>query len=393
MHLKKNILPVLYKIIVNLPGCIVFCVILFAMCQCQFPYENAELDARKKIPVVEGYLDNTDGPHVISMHYARPYNFDKPEHISGARVYITDGLGNQYHLHEEGAGKYSTQKGQLTGVIGEVYQLNIEMPNGDRVLSHPAIIPQVLIEIDTLIFKDYTEWSEITRDATGTPFIVKKSGIGVFAVIRNIPEGVAYYRISPITIEHIARLKFDSSFSIDDGDSILIVIIDKTHWDTIVRPDSPPMIGSLIANGNYTQEDLTLNVFKTKDANEGARYPGSDCTSAFCIKEWIIIARVHAISPEIYKFYEDQLAQLNAPDRIYDPIPGQLTGNLFIEGDPVKPVLGMFEVSSVNRKNMVIEVHDFFRPIMYVPRMLPDTATFPRATKFKYGGKCKILTD
>jgi hypothetical protein len=371
------------------PASIGFGILLsLVMLQCQYPYENDELDANKKIVVVDGYLDNSDGPHSIKLQYAKPFNSDKADVISGAEVYVTDRHGNRYEFPENDKGKYSTLKGQLTGIIGEMYQLHIILPDGGHILSRPAVIPPA-IEMDTVFLTEYSHWTEVIRNVSGTPVSVNKSGLEAFAAIKSTPNEVTYFRISSNYIEHNAWLEPDTSYLIFEDNVLYNVDISSIHhWYTVSEPVSIPNIGCLLANANYAREDLSFNIFRTQDCNEGGRCPGSNQDY---IREWIITVKVHAISPEIYQLYEDQLEQLNATERIYDPIPSQLSGNLYKEGAPEEPVLGMFEVSSVIKKFLVIEVHYYFE-YMYNTRILSDTTTLPQKSEYRYGGKLQTIT-
>jgi hypothetical protein len=367
-----------------------FILIMIVLCKCQIPYEHDVLDAGQKIPVVEGYLNNTDGPHSISIYYARPYNSVKYDQVSGAVVYITDGNGNKFMLHEESPGKYSTLKGQLTGIIGETYLLNIELPGGEKIKSRPEILPDP-IEIDSAYINYNYSWTEIVADASGKPVIVNRAGLGLFAVIRNIREGRAYYRISSKPIEHYMALEPISNEIITDslGDSFSLIHAHVHHWYSISNTVELPRIGRLIAGGNYSVDDLTNLAFRFINCDDGGRCPGDNCDSCL-VKEWIIPFQVYSISSAMYQLYEDQLSQLNAPDRIYDPIPRQITGNLFTEEDKERPVLGMFEVSALSRLNLAIEVTYFFN-YDYLLRTLPDTLTLPQKSGYRYGGVTNFL--
>jgi hypothetical protein len=367
------------------PRIIAFMLLLFSMMYCQYPYENDDLMAGKRIIVVEAYLDNWDGPHEVTIHYARPYNAAKAEPIQGANVYITDSRGNQYQYYEvnDEKGKYITEKGELTGVIGETYQLHVVMPDGQRILSEPSVIPPP-IEVDTGFYLGSYRWKELVEDVSGTPIIANKLGQGVFAVIKNIPQGVAYYRISsePI-IENISRT-LDTLFTYYEIDSLKreFAIWDHHHHYRVLKPTKALHIGRLVAGENYSREELTINAFRTERMSPD----GIAVTGEHYKLIWIIPFRIHAITPELYQFYEDQIAQLDAPERIYDPIPRQLAGNLYLEADRNQPVLGMFETSSAGRMNMTLELlvwRTLYGSI--IPIMLPDTTTLPRKTSYKRG--------
>jgi hypothetical protein len=63
---------------------------------------------------------------------------------------------------------------------------------------------------------------------------------------------------------------------------------------------------------------------------------------------------------------------------------------------PRTPVLGLFEVSSVDKIKMAIDVYyiDYKeeRIFIYTPRLLPDTLILPRKSGYLYGGMEKKIT-
>ena len=93
----------------------------------------------------------------------------------------------------------------------------------------------------------------------------------------------------------------------------------------------------------------------------------------FYHRQWIVFVNVFSMSPETYSFYHAQLAQLNAKDRIFDPIPNQIASNLYVLDNPDQLVLGNFEVSSLSRRIFSIYVVESVGMRWYNYRYLPDT--------------------
>jgi ribosomal protein L20A (L18A) len=60
-----------------------------------------------------------------------------------------------------------------------------------------------------------------------------------------------------------------------------------------------------------------------------------------------ITVKKYQINSDVYQYYKDLNVQLEAKNRIFDPISFQVRGNIFCVSDAEEPVLGVFEVSSV----------------------------------------------
>jgi hypothetical protein len=120
---------------------------------CQVPYEFENPEALSNIPVVQGILTNTDGPHSIRLHYARPYNTNQNENIEGANVWIGEVNGDSVRMEDMGKGDYTIAKGVFYPKTGREYKLTIHLPDGSVIHSLPSLMPDT-IAIDKIYFKE-----------------------------------------------------------------------------------------------------------------------------------------------------------------------------------------------------------------------------------------------
>ena len=58
--------------------------------------------------------------------------------------------------------------------------------------------------------------------------------------------------------------------------------------------------------------------------------------------------KMYRINTDLYQYYEAINKQLEANNRIFDPVSFQVKGNITCDNDPKETVLGVFEVSSAS---------------------------------------------
>ena len=309
---------------------------------CQEIYVHDSLDTDKKIPVIEGMVRNDHGPHTIRLYYARPYDEPDYEPIKGAHLFVTDEGGISYIFEETFSGTYVCPANRLIGRPGSRYTLHIEFSDGTIIQSEEQIMS------DTLSFEKMyqkTETREFLIRTYDNDFIPKsKVGTSTYVVIDdNIPEK-RYYRI---TSKYSVRVySLSSSFKTTwietgPGDSAEFGIASDTLYDCIYvyNNNAVPIPGIIDPGAEQSESARTrLSSFIPFDFTVTGDY---DTTL-----ERGVTTHLYSISREVYDYYNSVAEQLNAPSRLFDPIPTQLNGNLNCLNDPELEVLGLFEVSS-----------------------------------------------
>jgi hypothetical protein len=62
----------------------------------------------------------------------------------------------------------------------------------------------------------------------------------------------------------------------------------------------------------------------------------------------ILTAKLFRVNQDVYEFYTKVNEQLQAKNRIFDPVALNITGNISCVNNPDRPVFGIFEVASIN---------------------------------------------
>ena len=87
---------------------------------------------------VEGTLSNQKGPHRVLVSYSSPSITINVENkpIINAQVFITDDKGGRVNLAAIAEGIYETSD-NYKGIVGNIYTLHINLPNGKQYESTP----------------------------------------------------------------------------------------------------------------------------------------------------------------------------------------------------------------------------------------------------------------
>ena len=292
-------------------------IITFFLClySCQEAFEPEGLDDEKRMIVVDGHINNLSGSYAVRLSWASPYDYDYVDYIHGAIVVISDDEGNKEILQENDLGIYKSSGDGLIGRIGSKYQLSITMPDGKVYASTPAVMKQAPeISIDASIGKEYGTRNNYYGDLITFEY----DGISVFINVdtQNDEQGffmfkTKYYRqmynpspSPPRCIEHVGFQK-----------------------ELNIRAALP-------VGPSYEIRHHKIRFFPY---------------DKYC-KGWVALVNIYSLNKEAYSYYQSVNDQLLASERIFDPVPTQINGNIKCLNDSSKSALGLFEVASVTTK-------------------------------------------
>lgn len=366
----KNLKPDL-KQLFNPTIIFVLLSIVFLFIQCQSPYLNEDLTADKQIPVVNGVLNNLNGLQYFELYYAKPYSDRVTKKISGARVAIVDDNQQQYLLTEVSSGNYINET-KWTPQIGNSYSIEVLLPDGNLLKSEPATMPDT-IGIDN-IFYDFNIKTTLVKSQDGSYNEISQQGI--FVNLRmNKPQlnntffrtKCDYYVHSQRWGQTIRSLKvegkiYDYNYEIR-YDTLYNILEGVSNTDF-------PTIGMLNPSTNYAPTDLTIETVFLPADQECLNFTAYTKNTFI---EWIFPVDLITTTSVTYNYYLDAQQQLEAGQRIYDPIPQQIIGNVYSETDPYTPVLGLFDVNSVSRRYYAVYVFESLGYRSYQGRFYSDT--------------------
>lgn len=338
---------------------------------CQTPYTDLALDANEQIPVVNGVISNLDGLQSFELYYAMPYTDKRKIRIAGAQVTVKNGQGQFFEVPEISPGYYSIDKNLVTLETGINYYIEVAFNNGTVLKSEPAPLS------DTLsfgaVFHDYNIRSTIVKDVNGNFNQVNENGIFIYTRLKAPTKETCFRTHADY---YIHSQYWSHQFSTFEVDCTFYSLQYQIQYDTLynylegVSNTDFPTIGKLNPGWNYSTSELTFNTLflpADKECRDFTAYT----TNTFV--QWIFPVELIATSAKTYEYYQKAYEQLNPEDRIFDPIPEQLVGNIYNETETDQPALGLFDVVSVNRKYYSVYVHEAFGYRSYQGRFYNDT--------------------
>lgn len=340
---------------------------------CSEPYLNADLSADKQIPVFNGTITNVNNLNSISLYYAMPYTNQNQQRIKGANITISDEHGNIIQVIDKGSGWYELPNGSSDFQIGKTYTTTIHLQSGEILRSEPCKYYDTL-ELSSVFFEPNKIRTTTVKTSSGEFIEVNQEGIYIWLRLKQPKNKIEYYRAHADFYVHSQKwVRRVSEYIVNDPDWIITYEIKyDTLYDILEGHTNiePHLIGELNSGINYSQNDLTISpLFLIADPE--CQNFSSYTSNSFV--QWIIPVDLYHCNKEIYDYYTDAYKQLASPGQMFDPIPDQISGNIYNESDPNNPALGIFDMASVNRKYMGIYVHESFGYLMYQSRMYTDT--------------------
>lgn len=297
---------------------------------CQELYEPGNLESNKKIPVIQGRITNGAGNHTVTLQWASPFNKNKISSITNVRqVRISDNAGNHEILREASGGKYYSSPDGIKGIPGRKYKLHVELMSGE-VYETDYIKMNKEIAIDT-IYAETGKKEIVKRNNEGELLTLKKEGLYLFYNLKTQSSEKKFVRIATTVISQSKYVKgLNSPFPTP--------VYCWEKW----KLEDMPAIGLTHSEGNdQVIEDEKLGFLPY----EYHSFESTESTSAPVPKGWILNSTVRSVTPEAYAYYKAITEQLGAEERIFDPIPSQINGNIYCVSDSTKKVFGFFEVA------------------------------------------------
>ncbi len=323
--------------------------LLVLVVACQDVYHHDDFDDSKIIPVIEGSIHNGNGPHILSLLYARPYNNDRYTNITGAEVTVIDNLGNIYAYDDSGMGKYICPEGRLDAQIGRSYFLHIELPDGTILESDPAMIPDTL-SIER-VYEEKQQREVVDRLPDNEISVRNEWGTATYIVIDPDYPDKTFYRVYAFYSVHLYHYEVGISYEyVDDVEWVVYThsVYDCMHslyWNSL------PQIGVLDPDASSNEYSRTELCFFLPDN----RTLGPDTLEV--LGKYLTI-KLFNFSRETYNYISAINEQLSSTSHLFDPIPTQIRGNMHCVNNPEQEVLGLFEVSSLS-SIVPIEVDTF----------------------------------
>jgi len=288
-----------------------------------------ELDKYQNLLVVDGQLTNGNDPLAVRLSVSSPVN--KGEYIpqSGAELYVSDENQNLIQLTEVEAGTYRAMDTSFRGLAGYVYQLHINLPNGQSYISDPCYL-KAESPIDAVYGN--IESPENLANNSGFP------GMQFYVENHSENSDTSYYlwRLSQ-------TWEYKSTFDIDytwEGEFIPYPDPDSLRTCWISTNVNEVIFGSTEYLDPTAVNQFPLHFVSTKSKKLSIKYS--------------LLVKQLSISEEAFKFYNAIKQQNIDQGEMWMQQPIQILGNMHNVNNPNEPVLGYFIVAGHSEKRIFV---------------------------------------
>ncbi len=367
---------------------IVIPALLACLFSCRELYNDFQPELNEEYLVVEGMISDDPGPYTVKITKALPYSNEmnlykyRPEPVTQAIVRILSDKGEDAVLVETDGqpGTYATRPEDLTGEAGHIYRLRIETREGDVYESIPSVLtgkPDV-----PNLYAVAAERAVPDESLPGRPVLVTKSGMEVSCdILGNSMANYVKVDIRTIRLNYVC---YDSTFTgmadagLADQDyrPLYYHKVDTFYCWSMVAPDPVPYIAGT-GNQASVVSGIPLGFVPQNNAGSDAvdtfLYPVNEKYLVHDINRFMengiiqeIVSRIYynsyyladvkayAVNDTLYEYYRNLKNQVTAGNKIFDPIPSDLKGNIRCISDPGKSIYGIFTVASVMKKQFLI---------------------------------------
>jgi hypothetical protein len=371
-------------------------IILFALavslCSCKELYDY-QAETSGDYLVVEGMITDDPGPYTVTIRKAVAYSNDlrlnsyNSEKEIGAMVTIRSDKGEEVILYEKDGkpGTYETRAEDITGEVGHKYWLFIRTQKGDEYESYPSMLsgkPDI-----PNLHAVAAEKQVLDESVPGGEFVTK-NGLQLSCDVDNI-NGADYIKIEYLTFSP-HYISIDSTFY---GET-LIYISDPFIPDTISMPmyekandiycwvmKLPEAVPNILGTGHAIPgsllKDIPVGFINQNKAFSAGDTILSDLPENYVISDinmeisggalreiimqvlyhtsYYVDIKAYAINDTIFEYYRNLKNQTTANNKIFDPIPVELIGNIHCVSNPDKSVYGIFTAASIMKRQFYIK--------------------------------------
>nr|WP_299173591.1 DUF4249 domain-containing protein [uncultured Allomuricauda sp.] len=297
----------------------------------------------ESILVVEATLTNELKQQEIFLSRTRTFEDILPNKEENADVRVTDDSQNEFVFTETQPGKYVSDV-PFEAVSGSSYQLEITTSNGRNYVSSPVLMGQAIEMQDV-----YAE--RITNQNNN-------EGMAIFVDSFDPTGNSRYYRYEYEETYRVIAPDWISS----DLEGVPIPPF-RLEQDCNVRISSEPRSpDKRICYPTDFPNNVIITTTKNFDEDRVQRFPVRfiNRDNYIISHRYSVLVRQYVISPEAYDFFQT-LQDFSETESVFsDTQPGQLFNNITSIADVDEPVLGYFEVASVNERRIFFNYDDFF---------------------------------
>lgn len=303
----------------------VFLIGMFIIFGCTEPYFPKGVSSAPDILVVDAFLDATD--RSVSVRLSKAVGLTEAigntsleeDPMNPIRVELEEENGNTIQLSQIGTGSYYA--GSLNLDFEKRYRLNIRLSNNKQYRSEFVEIQQVP-KIEEVFFYADTDRLRILVNT------------------ENVSGKTQYFRwFYDETFEYTSA--YYSGFKVVDGEAITRPLDEQIFRCYRTDPSQRILIGST--------SDLTSNAIQNFEVQS------IDRTSVKIAIRYSIRVRQQSLSADAYTYWYNLKKTTEDLGGLFDPMPGEVRGNIYDVSDASELVVGYFSASTTEEERIMID--------------------------------------
>jgi hypothetical protein len=306
----------------------VFLILALTLIKCIDPF-NPKLDKYQSLLVVDALLTDDEVSCYVNLSLTTVTPDEVPLKVTGARISITDDLGNNTSLSEVSYGIYKTDSTTFRGIVGREYILKIHAEDGKDYESEPCILNDAR-DIDTVYYGKESQTTDSGEVQEGIAIYIDSKGPTENKYFRwtyeewwkfNIPYPVTHKYVDE---NHIYEIPVEN-----------VTCYNNKKSDEVISQLRDPEV-----NADFIKTPICFIASEKSDR---------------LLVQYCIEVSQYAISEKEYEFWR-QMKEINeSGGDIFDKQPFPIISNIHCVSDPGEKVLGYFQVCGVSEKRIYIK--------------------------------------
>lgn len=301
-----------------------------------------KFDNEQEYLVVEGNFSNEPGINYLRLTYAQPYSHPFPVFEDLANVIITGNNGERYRFINDKNGYYYPEVPELTyGTIGNTYVLTINA-KGKTYQSEPITLQQPIP-----VKKVHFEVDEQNYAYRGDKDKKIHPGLKIMVDYDDPGEVRNFYRWS-----------FSSVYEVNTQPQ------DYVEYGCRTCPRPAP---KRCCSTCWVKENNEAFSIANDRLNNGGKVINQEVLfipfNQYLQKKHKLKVYQHVVTEDAYNFFRMMEKQKGSTGTVFDPPPSEIKGNMFNIADKEEQVIGLFNVSTVSVKEIIIEPNLIDYPI------------------------------
>ena len=315
--------------------------LLFVGCEEEY---KADISGHENILCIQALITDNPSENVVKVMRTYPfYEVRTEDFVAGASVELIDVEGNTYAGIETSKGifniNHSAEAGKTyklkVSVEGEVYESDFE-----ELPSSPTF-DSFYVKPETSVTYKYS--------SVGKPVENKVTGMRAFI---NVPvtDSLKYHRfIIDKVIEYVLLKDTIRKTIYVNGNDTIIEEVPEIMSIYCWRTNTDGGLFNVVGPIAYGSEKMIENRPLTFGGNQIGNYIEHDPEfKSEYLAGWIVKVKQIGLNENSYNYYQVLNKQLKASGKLFDAAYTQVQPNFRCVSDPVKSVIGFFELSSFN---------------------------------------------